>query len=79
MKKNERTINVNSVSMTLNDLISVLNFAKSTYFSSHKKTKIDSNELGHRIIPLESVGCYVPGGNYPLVAAGLRLRLKELS
>ena len=25
--------------------------------------------LGHRNIPVESVGCYVPGGRYPLVAS----------
>lgn len=25
--------------------------------------------LGHRNIPVESVGCYVPGGKYPLVAS----------
>lgn len=25
--------------------------------------------LGHRHIPMESVGCYVPGGKYPLVAS----------
>ncbi|TGT59746.1 histidinol dehydrogenase, partial [Mesorhizobium sp. M2E.F.Ca.ET.166.01.1.1] len=25
--------------------------------------------LGHRNIPMNSVGCYVPGGKYPLVAS----------
>lgn len=25
--------------------------------------------LGHRNIPVQSAGCYVPGGNYPLIAA----------
>ena len=25
--------------------------------------------LGHKNIPVESVGCYVPGGKYPLVAS----------
>ncbi len=25
--------------------------------------------LGHRNIPIDSVGCYVPGGKYPLVAS----------
>ena len=25
--------------------------------------------LGHRHIPVESVGCYVPGGKYPMVAS----------
>ena len=26
-------------------------------------------KLGHRNIPVESVGCYVPGGRYPMVAS----------
>jgi sulfopropanediol 3-dehydrogenase len=26
-------------------------------------------KLGHRLIPIESVGCYVPGGLYPLIAS----------
>src|ERR1700712_4410396 len=25
--------------------------------------------LGHRVIPIERVGCYVPGGRYPLLSA----------
>lgn len=25
--------------------------------------------LGHKIIPVESVGCYIPGGRYPMVAS----------
>lgn len=35
------------------------------------KAKIDTNELGHKIIPLESVGCYIPGGNYPLLSSAV--------
>lgn len=35
------------------------------------KTKIDSNELGHKITPLDSVGCYIPGGNYPLLSSAV--------
>jgi sulfopropanediol 3-dehydrogenase len=27
--------------------------------------------LGHRHIPMDSVGCYVPGGKYPLIASAL--------
>ncbi|WP_455845719.1 histidinol dehydrogenase [Pantoea agglomerans] len=27
--------------------------------------------LGHRIIPIETVGCYVPGGRYPILSAPL--------
>ncbi len=35
------------------------------------KTKIEGNELGHNIIPLNSAGCYVPGGNYPLLSSAI--------
>ncbi len=35
------------------------------------KVKIDNNELGHKIIPIESVGCYIPGGNYPLLSSAV--------
>lgn len=30
------------------------------------ETDIDGIKLGHKVIPLERVGAYVPGGNYPL-------------
>lgn len=33
--------------------------------------KIDKSTLGHKIIPLNSVLCYVPGGNYPLPSSAL--------
>ncbi|MBF9031705.1 histidinol dehydrogenase [Rhodobacterales bacterium HKCCE3408] len=29
----------------------------------------DGVHLGHRVIPIERVGCYVPGGRYPLLSA----------
>lgn len=29
-------------------------------------TQINGVNLGHRIIPIKSAGCYIPGGNYPL-------------
>lgn len=35
------------------------------------KTTIDKNELGHKIIPIEKVGCYIPGGNYPLLSSAV--------
>lgn len=35
------------------------------------KVKIDKNELGHKIIPIDSVGCYIPGGNYPLLSSAI--------
>lgn len=33
--------------------------------------KIDKSTLGHKVIPLNSVLCYVPGGNYPLPSSAL--------
>ncbi|MBY4893529.1 histidinol dehydrogenase [Rhodobacteraceae bacterium N5(2021)] len=30
---------------------------------------LDGVHLGHRIVPIERVGCYVPGGRYPLLSA----------
>ncbi len=30
------------------------------------ETHIKGNILGHKIIPIDTVGCYIPGGNYPL-------------
>lgn len=35
------------------------------------KTNIDNNELGHKIIPIEKIGCYIPGGNYPLLSSAI--------
>ncbi len=47
-------------------------FAKKQLKSIKKlKTRIDGNELGHKIIPLDSVGCYIPGGNYPLLSSAI--------
>ncbi len=33
--------------------------------------KVSGNILGHKIVPLESVGCYIPGGNYPLPSSAI--------
>ena len=46
-------------------------------FAQHQKAALRDVEvevrpgvkLGHRNIPVESVGCYVPGGRYPMVAS----------
>ncbi|HMP70753.1 MAG TPA: histidinol dehydrogenase, partial [Pirellulaceae bacterium] len=32
---------------------------------------IDGGYAGHRLIPISNVGCYVPGGRYPLVSTAL--------
>lgn len=34
-------------------------------------TKIGEAKLGHRVIPIEKVGCYIPGGNYPLPSSAI--------
>ena len=34
---------------------------------------VPGSELGHRVIPVESCGCYVPGGSYPLYSSALML------
>lgn len=50
----------------------VKKFSKKQLKSIKKlKTTIDKNELGHNIIPLDSVGCYIPGGNYPLLSSAV--------
>jgi len=46
-------------------------------FSEHQRAALQDIEvetlpgvkLGHRNIPVDSVGCYVPGGRYPMVAS----------
>ncbi len=35
------------------------------------EVNINGNILGHKIIPIESVGCYIPGGNYPLPSSAI--------
>lgn len=34
---------------------------------------VEDSVLGHRIIPVSSCGCYVPGGSYPLFSTALML------
>lgn len=34
-------------------------------------TDMGGVKLGHRIVPIESVGCYIPGGNYPLPSSAI--------
>lgn len=37
------------------------------------ETPIPGVRLGHRLVPVDSVGCYVPGGRYPLPSTALML------
>src|SRR6185295_5452277 len=51
--------------------------AQIRHFAEHQKAALRDIEvetlpgvkLGHKNIPVESVGCYVPGGRYPMVAS----------
>jgi sulfopropanediol 3-dehydrogenase len=50
-----------------------------TGFASHQRDSIRNFEieiapgvwLGQKLIPIERVGCYVPGGKYPLISAAI--------
>ena len=35
------------------------------------EVNVAGNTLGHKIVPLDSVGCYIPGGNYPLPSSAI--------
>jgi sulfopropanediol 3-dehydrogenase len=61
------------------DTISDIRFAQEQIrrFAEHQRAALKDIEvetlpgvkLGHRNIPVDSVGCYVPGGRYPMVAS----------
>ena len=40
----------------------------------NRVSMISGSCLGHRVIPVESCGCYVPGGSYPFVFHGADAR-----
>ncbi|EKE02744.1 MAG: hypothetical protein ACD_20C00337G0015 [uncultured bacterium] len=50
----------------------IRNFAE-TQFDTLKDIEIDIDgiKLGHKVIPLNRIGAYVPGGNYPLPSSAL--------
>lgn len=50
----------------------VKEFAKAQLSSLKElEVKVNDNILGHKIVPLDSVGCYIPGGNYPLPSSAI--------
>ncbi len=50
----------------------VKEFAKAQLSSIKElEVEVNGNILGHKIIPIESVGCYIPGGNYPLPSSAI--------
>jgi len=67
------------VSKVPSDTIADIKFAQAQIriFAEHQRASLKDIEvetlpgvkLGHKNIPVESVGCYVPGGRYPMVAS----------
>ncbi len=50
----------------------VKEFAKAQFASVKEiEVNVNGNTLGHKIVPLDSVGCYIPGGNYPLPSSAI--------
>lgn len=49
----------------------VKSFAQAQFDTIHplEIESIPGVHLGHKVIPIESVGCYVPGGRYPIYSA----------
>src|SRR4051794_19798792 len=54
-------------------LRNVTEFAKRQLASLHEfETEIDEGViLGQKLIPVKAVGCYIPGGKYPLISAAI--------
>ena len=50
----------------------VQRFAQAQFNSVKEiEVNVNGNTLGQKIVPLESVGCYIPGGNYPLPSSAI--------
>ncbi len=50
----------------------VKEFARAQFNSiKEMEININGNILGQKIIPIDSVGCYIPGGNYPLPSSAI--------
>ena len=50
----------------------VKEFAKAQLLSiKEMEVNINGNTIGQRIVPISSVGCYIPGGNYPLPSSAI--------
>jgi histidinol dehydrogenase len=63
----------NDIKTSINEAIrNVRNFAQAQ-LSSLKELETNNNgiKLGHKIIPLQRVGAYVPGGNFPLLSSAI--------
>jgi sulfopropanediol 3-dehydrogenase len=63
------------------DLRASIDFARSQVhgFAVHQRSTLSNLEvetlpgviLGHKLVPVNAVGCYVPGGRYPLIASAI--------
>jgi histidinol dehydrogenase len=72
IKEAYKKIDINILKAIKKSITNVKNFSKKQLKCiKNLKTKIDANEIGHNIIPIEKVGCYIPGGNYPLLSSAV--------
>ena len=67
IKKAYENVNDDALSAIKTAISNVREFAlKQLECISNLDTSISGLRLGHRVIPINSAGCYIPGGNYPL-------------
>lgn len=72
IKKAYSQVDVETISAIRKSIINVEKFAKKQLKCiKDLKTTVDCNELGHKVIAIDSVGCYIPGGNYPLLSSAV--------
>ncbi len=72
IKSATESIDKNTLSAIDYAINNVKEFAQAQLSSIKElKTEINGNILGHKIIPINSVGCYIPGGNYPLPSSAI--------
>jgi histidinol dehydrogenase len=62
-----------AILFALNNIKDFASAQKKTLFELDCYSKIPGVTLGHRVIPVDSACCYVPGGNYPLFSTALML------
>ncbi len=72
VKKAYSMVDAETVQAIKKSIKNVEKFAKKQFKCiKNLKTTVDCNELGHKVIALDSVGCYIPGGNYPLLSSAV--------
>ena len=67
IQKAYENVDKESVAAIKTAIANIGEFAKKQlYCITNLDTCVNGLKLGHRVIPINSAGCYIPGGNYPL-------------